>query len=129
MIEYWQVSDHQFPEQAVSFKYKMETDLFALAKAKTHASSLAVSQDGTQFAVFCADKYAPDDTVHEGIKRPSAVTILNGHPRLSWKPSMMLDLVEMEKRVGACLACMMPLHTLSCRIPPYSSEYFVRSPA
>ena len=57
MIEYWQASDHQFPEQGVTFKYKMETDLFALAKAKTHAGSLAVSNDGTQFAVFCADKW------------------------------------------------------------------------
>jgi len=58
MIEYWRVSDHQFPEQGVTFKYKMETDLFALAKAKTHAGSLAVSRDGTQFSVFCADKCA-----------------------------------------------------------------------
>ena len=57
MIEYWQASDHEFPEQGVAFKYKMETDLFALAKARTHAGSLAVSNDGTQFAVFCADKW------------------------------------------------------------------------
>lgn len=56
MIEYWEVDSHQFPEDAVSFKYKMETDLFALAKAKTRAGSLSVSPDGTQFAVFCADR-------------------------------------------------------------------------
>ena len=57
MIEYWSVLDHQFPEEAVSFKYKMETDLFALAKAKTRAGSLSVSADGTQFAIFGVDRY------------------------------------------------------------------------
>ena len=57
MIEYWDIQDHQFPEAAVKFAYKTETDLFALAKAKTRASSLAVSSDGSQFAMFCADRY------------------------------------------------------------------------
>ena len=72
MIEYWSVSDHQFPEDAVSFRYKMETDLFALAKAKTRAGSLSVSPDGTQFAAFCADRYpsmhdcAPSDKSGKG---------------------------------------------------------------
>ena len=35
---------------------KMETDLFALAMAKATATSLAVSQDGSQFAAFCSDR-------------------------------------------------------------------------
>jgi peptidylprolyl isomerase domain and WD repeat-containing protein 1 len=33
----------------------METDLFALMQAKTHARSVDVSRDGAQFAMFCAD--------------------------------------------------------------------------
>ena len=56
VIEYWAASDHSFPEAAVSFRMKMETDLFALAMAKATASSLAVSQDGSQFAAFCSDR-------------------------------------------------------------------------
>lgn len=56
MIEYWDIGTHQFPEESVKFAYKMETDLFALAKAKTRAGSLAVSPDGSQFAMFCADR-------------------------------------------------------------------------
>ena len=56
LIEYWDIHDHKFPEGAVKFLYKTETDLFALAKAKTRAGSLSVSPDGSQFAMFCADR-------------------------------------------------------------------------
>lgn len=54
-IEYWSCDDYKHPSAAVSFSMKMDTDLFALAKAKTHARSLEVSRDGSQFAAFCAD--------------------------------------------------------------------------
>ena len=56
LIEYWDIHNHKFPEGAVKFLYKTETDLFALAKAKTRAGSLSVSPDGSQFAMFCADR-------------------------------------------------------------------------
>lgn len=36
-------------------RMKLDTDLFALAKAKTHARSLEVSGDGSQFVALCAD--------------------------------------------------------------------------
>jgi hypothetical protein len=54
-IEYWSSTDLKFPAAAVKFKLKMETDLFALAKAKTVARTLDVSKDGAQFAAFCGD--------------------------------------------------------------------------
>ena len=39
----------------VSFRYKMDTDLFALARARAAPSSLAVSPDGCTFAVASLD--------------------------------------------------------------------------
>ncbi len=54
-IEYWSGSDLTHPSSAVTFKMKLDTDLFALAKAKTKALSLEVSKDGKLTAAFCAD--------------------------------------------------------------------------
>ena len=56
VIEYWDAGSHAFPADAVTFDSKLDTDLYALAKAKTTAASLDVSRDGTQFAMFCADR-------------------------------------------------------------------------
>ena len=56
MIEYWSGSDYSFPEDQVSFTMKLDTDLFALAKAKTSSKSLEISKDGTQFATFSTDR-------------------------------------------------------------------------
>lgn len=56
IIEYWDASSHSFPSEAVSFDSKLDTDLYALAKAQTTAASLDVSRDGAQFAMFCADR-------------------------------------------------------------------------
>ncbi len=50
-IEYWSGSDYKAPTPGggvVTFALKMDTDLFALAKAKTFARSLDVSADGQQ---------------------------------------------------------------------------------
>ena len=58
MIEYWTGSDYTFPKAQVAFSMKLDTDLFALAKAKTTSKSLEVSKDGSQFAIFCADRWA-----------------------------------------------------------------------
>lgn len=55
-IEYWCASSYGPPaEGAVKFTSKLDTDLYCLAKAKTHARSLEVSKDGQQFAMVCAD--------------------------------------------------------------------------
>lgn len=55
-IEYWSGSTFKAPPPGVvSFSLKMDTDLFALAKAKTWGRSADVSRDGTQLAMFCAD--------------------------------------------------------------------------
>lgn len=59
VIEYWDASSHTWPEEGLNFGSKMDTDLYTLAKAKTTAVSLDVSRDGSQFAMFCADRHAP----------------------------------------------------------------------
>ena len=55
-IEYWCPGSFRAPEAGVSFGSKLDTDLYAHAKAKTVARSLAVSRDGAQFATFSADR-------------------------------------------------------------------------
>lgn len=53
---YWDSETGEAPgKPQVEFTYKVDTDLYALAKAKTSAVSLAISKDGSQFAMFCAD--------------------------------------------------------------------------
>lgn len=56
MIEYW--SPHGsfgFPTDAVAFSSKLDTDLYALAKAKAVPRSLDLSPDGVQFSVVASD--------------------------------------------------------------------------
>ncbi|KAG2374989.1 hypothetical protein C9374_010363 [Naegleria lovaniensis] len=71
MVEYWNPHTGKFPtlEESSSymnlakghssnlftFKYKSETSLFELAKAKTYAISIDISEDGKKFAVLCRD--------------------------------------------------------------------------
>ncbi|KAA6426631.1 MAG: peptidylprolyl isomerase domain and WD repeat-containing 1-like [Trebouxia sp. A1-2] len=57
IIEYWSGSDYTFPQDQVAFKMKLDTDLFALAKAKTTSKSLEISKDGNQFAIFSIDRW------------------------------------------------------------------------
>ncbi|CAI7799569.1 unnamed protein product [Closterium sp. NIES-53] len=56
MIEYWSADTYTFPAASVRFKYKTDTDLYALAKAKTTAPSLEISPDGSQFATVSPDR-------------------------------------------------------------------------
>ena len=56
MIEYWTGSDYTFPQDAVTFQLKLDTDLYAMAKAKTSSKSLEISKDGSQFATFSTDR-------------------------------------------------------------------------
>ena len=57
-IEYWSgpSGDYAFPERAVHFQYKSDTSLFELARRHTTAIQLALSPDGLQLAVLCADR-------------------------------------------------------------------------
>jgi len=57
MIEIWDPKMGKFPEDRgdFTFRLKMETDLFCLAKDKTHAWSMAISPDGETIALVCAD--------------------------------------------------------------------------
>jgi len=58
IIEYWDADTYKFParEKGVAkFKFKGETDLFELAKCKTHATTIAVSPDGQSFVVAAKD--------------------------------------------------------------------------
>ncbi len=56
MIEYWSADGYGFPEEAVDFSIKMDTDLYALPKAKAMAQSLEISADGSQFAIWSSDR-------------------------------------------------------------------------
>ncbi len=42
VIDYWDGSSYAFPKDTVKFKFKMDTDMYALAKAKTTAPSIEV---------------------------------------------------------------------------------------
>lgn len=56
IIEYWDTETGQLPEN-IKFAYKAQTDLFELARNRTTAVSLCISQNGQHFAVWCKDKY------------------------------------------------------------------------
>ena len=73
VLEYWRAPETQggvddegrvatiretaadLPADAVAFKRKVDTDLYALAKAKVAPCRVAGSRDGSKFAVTCAD--------------------------------------------------------------------------
>ena len=56
VIEYWSPEDYEHPQNKVSFRFKLDTDLYALAKAKTKALTLEISPDGTQFTTTGPDR-------------------------------------------------------------------------
>lgn len=56
MIEYWSAGDYSFPEDSVDFRTKIDTDLYALPKAKAAPQSLDISSDGSQFSIWCSDR-------------------------------------------------------------------------
>lgn len=51
-IEYWSGTDFKHPSEAVSFKMKLDTDLYAMAKARTHARSLEVRHCLTKYTML-----------------------------------------------------------------------------
>ncbi len=58
MLEYWSgpKDDYEFPKGRVMFESKLDTDLFELAKNKTHVLNMTVSPNGQFLATFAADK-------------------------------------------------------------------------
>lgn len=56
LLEYWCADSFNLPSGRVKFKFKTETDLYALAKAKTVATSLQISPDGKQFVTMSPDR-------------------------------------------------------------------------
>ena len=48
--------DFKFPQNTVQYKFKTDTDLYELAKCKTHAISMSVSPDGKLFACMSPDR-------------------------------------------------------------------------
>lgn len=59
VLEYWGAQDYgRPPAGAVRFKFKMDTDLYDLAKAKTRPCSITFSPDGKSMAVTARDKQA-----------------------------------------------------------------------
>ncbi|RLN61669.1 hypothetical protein BBP00_00005253 [Phytophthora kernoviae] len=57
-VEYWNTETYKFPTATsgvVKFKFKGETDLYELAKCKTHAMAVDVSKDGKSFVVTAKD--------------------------------------------------------------------------
>jgi len=55
MMDYWSSTTYRFPKGVLSFKHKIDTDLYAMARAKTQACSLELSADGEQIVCFCED--------------------------------------------------------------------------
>lgn len=56
VLEYWSPLNMEFPTKGLPFKYKTDTDLYAVAKAKTTVSALEVSPDGMQFVTTSPDR-------------------------------------------------------------------------
>ncbi|XP_028808292.1 peptidyl-prolyl cis-trans isomerase CYP71 [Neltuma alba] len=56
LIEYWNPTTLQFPEDEVNFKLKSDTNLFDIAKCKTSVSTIEVSPDGKQFSITSPDR-------------------------------------------------------------------------
>lgn len=57
VLEYWGAEEYgRPPAGSVSFKFKMDTDLYDLAKAKTRPCSISFSLDGKNMAVTARDK-------------------------------------------------------------------------
>ena len=59
MIEYWHTDTYvalKPSDSIVTFEYKVDTDLYDLAKAKTIPTSLVISMDGTSFAITALDQ-------------------------------------------------------------------------
>lgn len=56
-LTYWHAETYAFPtpDTVVSFKFKSDTDLYALAKRQTHATSIDVSASGDDFVVTATD--------------------------------------------------------------------------
>ena len=55
LIEYWSSEGEPKAPPGLSFRFKADTDLYALAKARAVPMSLALSPDGEYFAVFAND--------------------------------------------------------------------------
>jgi peptidylprolyl isomerase domain and WD repeat-containing protein 1 len=57
MIEYWDGDSFEMPSgDHISFQMKSSTDLYDLAKAKTHACCISFAPNGSLFAVMAKDK-------------------------------------------------------------------------
>jgi len=59
MIEYWDCAPGEgygMPTRKVAFQYKLETDLYDLAKAKTQCTAMAFSRDGRRLALAARDR-------------------------------------------------------------------------
>lgn len=64
-MEYWGAEElGEPPTGAVSFRYKMDTDLYDLAKVKTRPCSITFSPDGKSMAVTSRDKQVRLISVH-----------------------------------------------------------------
>lgn len=55
IIEYWSPTTFQLSKDGRHFQSKLETDLFALARATAHALSLDISSDGSRFVIYSSD--------------------------------------------------------------------------
>ena len=56
VLEMWSPDTHRaLAPPAVSFKFKMDTALFDLAKSRTVPTAISVAQDGSKFAVMASD--------------------------------------------------------------------------
>jgi len=55
MMDYWSSTTFKLPKGVLTFKHKIDTDLYSMARSKTRACSLELSADGEQMVCFCED--------------------------------------------------------------------------
>jgi peptidylprolyl isomerase domain and WD repeat-containing protein 1 len=56
LLDYWSAEEYTFPDKAVDFKYKFDTDLFVFVNKKCVPLSLDISPDGKRFSTMGSDR-------------------------------------------------------------------------
>lgn len=101
VLEYWGAEEFgRPPAGAVSFKFKMDTDLYDLAKAKARPCSISFSPDGNSMAVTARDKQVTVGKHHIGM--PFLIFSWPLFLALSVYPYVIVPLHECPFRVWFC---------------------------
>lgn len=107
-LEYWSPGPGHGPPPTIAFDSKFGTDLFCLAKAKTHALSIDFSKDGEQYVVFCGDHHIRVFKFSTGKLIKSYDESLSAAQQLQkvGPESLRLDPIDFGRRVAVDKECM-----------------------